>query len=58
MHDNKVKNEIIIKIDAVIEKHIDCKGVHKSITYSLFNFFSCYEEDKLFPTKEELLKSL
>ena len=58
MHDNKVKNEIIIKIDAVILKDMNCTGVHKSITYSLFNYSRCYAEDKLFPTKEELLKSL
>ena len=58
MHDNKVKSEIIIKIDVVIEKDMNCTGVHKSIEYSLFNYSRYYTEDKLFHTKEELLKSL
>jgi hypothetical protein len=32
--------------------------VYKSTAYSLFNYCRYYTEDKLFPTKEELLKSL
>lgn len=58
MHDNKVKNEIIIKIDAVILKDMNCNDVGKTILYGLFNYSRCYAEHKLFPTKEELLKSL
>jgi hypothetical protein len=58
MHDNKVESEIIIKINAVIEKDMNCTGVHKSIAYSLFNYSGYYTENKLFPTKEELIKSL
>jgi hypothetical protein len=58
MHDNKVESEIIIKINAVIEKDMNRTGVYKSIAYSLFNYCRYYTEDKLFPTKEELIKSL
>lgn len=58
MHDNKVKSGIVIIINVVIEKDMNCTGVHKTTRYSLYNYPGYYPENKLFPTKEELLKSL
>ena len=58
MHDNKAKSAIIIKINVVIEKDMNCTGVHTSTLYYLFDYCAPYIESKLFPTKEELLASL
>lgn len=58
MHDNSAKSAIVTKIDIVIEKGMNSTDVYKSTAYSLFNYCRYYTKDKLFPTKEELLKSL
>lgn len=58
MHNNSVESAIIIKIDAVIEKNMNCTGMHETTSYCLFDYCGYYIECKLFPTKEELLKSL
>lgn len=58
MHDNKVKSGTIIKIDVVLERDMNSQNVGKSVYYGLYNFISPYIEQRLFPTKEELLKSL
>lgn len=58
MHDNSVKSARIIKIEAVIEKDMNSAGIHKTTLYHLFDYHKSYRESQLFPTKEELLKSL
>lgn len=58
MHDNSVKSARIIKIDAVIEKDMNSAFVCINTWYDLYNYHTPYIERRLFPTKEELLKSL
>lgn len=57
MYDNSVRSATVIKIDVLIEKNKNRTSIHKTISYGLFDYFK-YPEDKLFPTKKELLKSL
>ena len=58
MHDNKVKSGTIIKMCVVVERDINSQYVSKSVQYGFYNFNYTYIENRLFPTKEELLKSL
>lgn len=58
IHNNAVKSATIIKIDAVTEYDMNRTGTHTTISYCLFDYCCRYLECKLFPTKEELLKSL
>ena len=58
MHDNSVKSARIIKIEAVIEKDMNGGAFVQNTWYNLYNYLSPYIECRLFPTKEELLKSL
>lgn len=58
MHDNKVKTAIIITIGVFVEIDMNSQYVSNSIQYGLYNFNHPYIENQLFPTKEELLKSL
>ena len=58
MYNNSVKCEPIIKINALIEKDINSTNIHITILYHLYDYDTSYIESKLFPTKEELLKSL
>ena len=57
MKDNKVETSAIkqISIDVWYNKY---KEIRMSIHYYLFSADQFYEEDNLFLTKEELLKSL
>lgn len=54
MHNNSVNCETIIKIDVFIERDV----IYNNIFYHIYNYCSPYIEQKLFPTKEDLLKSL
>lgn len=58
MYNNSVKCESIIKINALIEKDMNSTNIHITILYHLYDYDTSYIESKLFPTKEELLKSL
>ena len=58
MYNNSVKCEPIIKINALIEKDMNSTNIHITILYHLYDYCTSYIESKLFPTKEELLKSL
>lgn len=58
MYNNSVKCELIIKINALIEKDMNSTNIHITILYHLYDYDTSYIESKLFPTKEELLKSL
>lgn len=58
MHDNKVKSGTIITIGVFVERDMNSQYVSNSVQYGLDNFDYPYRENHLFPTKEELLKSL
>jgi hypothetical protein len=58
MHQNLAKSAIIVKIDIIVEISMNDTNIYKNIWYSLFNYQSSYAEQTIFPTKEELLKSL
>jgi hypothetical protein len=60
MYDNKVKDSTIVKINFTKEKLLSSFNMEK-LTYNVaLGYVSNidFEEDKLFPTKEDLLKSL
>lgn len=60
MHNNSVKCETIIRIDTATEKDMNCTGTRTTTMYYyyLYDYHAPYLESELFPTKEELLKSL
>ena len=56
MDNNKVKEG---KIDRIhIDAQYNAKDNKVKISYRLFTTAKYYEDDEIFPTKEELLKSL
>ena len=57
MKDNKVETSAIRQISLDVWYNKD-KNVKERISYCLFSSRQLYEEKDLFPTKEELLKSL
>ena len=57
MKDNKVETSAIRQITLDVWYNKD-KNVKERISYCLFSSSQFYEEKDLFPTKEELLKSL
>ena len=57
MKDNKVETSAIRQIILDVWYNED-KNVKERISYCLFSSSQIYEEKDLFPTKEELLKSL
>ena len=56
MDNNKVNERAIERIS--IEVRYKMEGITVRTFYRLFNINTFYEENELFPTKEELLKSL
>ena len=56
--DNKVKSATIITIGVFVERDMNSQYVSNSVQYNLYDFPYPYIENQLFPTKEELLKSL
>ena len=61
MDNNQVKESVINQILAEVRNRIGYKRevyIEMSVSYYLVDSNLLYEEGKLFPTKEELLKSL
>ena len=61
MNNNQVKESVINQILAEVRYRIGYKRkvyIDMSVSYYLLDSNLLYEEGKLFPTKEELLKSL
>lgn len=56
--DNKAKSATIITIGVFVERDMNSQYVSNSVQYGLYDFPYPYIENYLFPTKEELLKSL
>ena len=57
-HNNSAKSSKIIKIEITVEISMDNTYIDENTWYSLSNYHYCHTERTLFPTKEELLKSL
>ena len=56
MDSNRVKED---KIDQIhIDARYNAEDIKVRMSYGLFNTTKCYYDKELFPTKEELLKSL
>ena len=64
MEDNRIHKGKVSKINNIITSAVTAKlGWYQKTTYNLFNYFSFkpkheYQEYELYPTKEELIKSL